>query len=127
MNANSHDLDNLRRALENVENTNNDPDQFGEADSAFHLALADCTRNPLMKWMYRQLNDIRNYNQWSSVKTKVLNRERIERYNLQHRELVDAIVARDIESAVQAIGAHLNKARSHLLGLDNQWSDFSAQ
>ena len=116
INANSHDLDNLNTALRRVENANNDPQSFGEADSAFHLALADCTQNPLMKWLYRQLNDIRSHSQWSSVKDKVLNRERIERYNLQHRAVYEAIKSRDMDAAVNAMQAHLDKARSHLLG-----------
>ncbi|MEM7209718.1 MAG: FadR/GntR family transcriptional regulator [Pseudomonadota bacterium] len=118
MNANSHDLDNLRRSVLKMENALHDAEAFSEADSEFHLALADCTQNPLMKWLYRQLSDIRHHSQWSSVKTKVLNHKRIERYNQQHRRLFDAIVARDMEEAVDAITEHLNKARSHLLGLD---------
>ncbi|MEM7292259.1 MAG: FadR/GntR family transcriptional regulator [Pseudomonadota bacterium] len=120
INANSHDLDNLRRALQRVESTSSDPELFGDADSAFHMALADCTQNPLMRWLYRQLNDIRHHNQWSSVKTKVLNHDRILRYNLQHRTLVELIVARDMDGAVAAITEHLNKARSHLLGASAQ-------
>ena len=119
LNANAHDLDSLRVALERVENTNADPELFGEADSAFHLALADCTRNPLMKWLYRQLNDIRGHNQWSTIKTKVLNHERIIQYNVQHRRLFDAVVNRDVEGAVAAITEHLDKARSHLLGANS--------
>ena len=115
-NANAHDLDNLETALRRVENTSDDPQSFSEADSAFHLALADCTQNPLMKWLYRQLNDIRNQGQWSTVKEKVLNHDRIVRYNIQHRALFEAIRLRDMDVAVQAINAHLEKARSHLLG-----------
>ena len=115
-NANAHDLDNLEAALRRVENTSDDPESFGEADSAFHMALADCTQNPLMKWLYRQLNDIRNQGQWSTVKDKVLNHDRIERYNIQHRALFEAIRLRNTVTAVEAINAHLEKARSHLLG-----------
>ncbi len=115
-NANTHDLDNLETVLLRVEKTSDDPESFGEADGAFHLALADCTQNPLMKWLYRQLNDIRNQGQWATVKDKVLNHDRIERYNIQHRTLFEAIRLRDMDAAVEAINTHLEKARSHLLG-----------
>ncbi len=119
-NANAHDLDRLEAALRRVEDTSDDPQSFGEADSAFHLALADCTQNPLMKWLYQQLNDIRNHSQWSTVKDKVLNHPRIERYNRQHRDLFEAIKSRDMEAALASINAHLEKARAHLLGAEAQ-------
>ena len=115
-NANAHDLDKLETTLHRVEHSSDDPELFGEADSAFHLALADCTQNPLMKWLYWQLNTIRGHRQWSVVKDKVLNRERIECYNQQHRSLFEAIEARDMDVALATIIEHLEKARAHLLG-----------
>jgi DNA-binding GntR family transcriptional regulator len=73
-----------------------------------------------MKWLYRQLSDIRHHGQWSTVKDEVLNHDRIERYNKQHRVLFESIRLRDMDAAVEAINAHLEKARSHLLGASAQ-------
>ena len=115
INANGHDIEDLNNALQRV-CAAHDPESFTDADEAFHLALADCTRNPLMKWLYKQLNGVRGHNQWSKMKDKVLDEGRIAEYNRQHRELFDAIAARDIDAAVEHIVQHLRTARKHLLG-----------
>jgi DNA-binding FadR family transcriptional regulator len=118
LNANGHDLENLDAALQQV-CAASDPESFTEADAAFHLALADCTRNPLMKWLYNHLNEVRGHNQWSKMKDKILDEPRIREYNRQHRELFDAIAARDSNAAVEHIVRHLKTARNHLLGAAN--------
>lgn len=115
INANGHDLEDLDSALQRV-CAARDPETFTDADEAFHLALADCTRNPLMKWLYRHLNEVRGHGQWSKMKDKILDAERISGYNEQHRELFNAIAARDSNAAVELIVLHLKTARNHLLG-----------
>ena len=115
LNANGHDIENLDAALQRV-CAARDPESFTDADEAFHLALADCTRNPLMKWLYNHLNEVRGQSQWSKMKDKILDAERIHEYNRQHRALFDAIAARDSNTAVQHIVMHLRTARNHLLG-----------
>lgn len=114
--ANSHDLQRMAEFLEELEATNQDPDRFSRADEAFHLCLAESTRNPLMLWLYRHINDIRGHSQWSARKDKILTPERIREYNVQHRALFSAISSRDIELAERVMTAHLSKARADLLG-----------
>ena len=118
LNATARDLERFRQALEEVEAADQDPDEFSRADEAFHLALADCSRNPLMVRLYRHINDVRGHNQWSARKDKILTLESIAGYNRQHRTLYEAVVTRDMEGAVQAITRHLEKARADLLGVD---------
>jgi len=116
MHANAQDIDRMGEALAKVEATAGDPDAFSRADEAFHLALAESTRNPLMVWLYRHINDVRGHAQWSAHKDKILTPARIDEYNAQHRLLYSAIVARDTENAVGIMTRHLEKARADLVG-----------
>ena len=50
------------------------------------------------------------------MKNKILLPEEIDEYNRQHRALFQAIVRRDITSAVKHINEHLEKARRDLMG-----------
>lgn len=118
MHASARDLEKLAGALTEAESTDGDPEAFSRADERFHLCLAECTHNPLLKWLYAQINDVRGHNQWSARKDKILTRQRIREYNRQHRELFRAVVSRDMESAVKIISKHLEKARHDLVGLN---------
>ncbi len=115
-NAKRGDLEILGKALREIENCGNDRDKFTQADAVFHSALAHCTHNALLQWMYERLNDVRNHSQWKDMKDKVLTDQRILDYNRQHRKLYEAIASRDVETAVATINQHLERARDHLLG-----------
>ncbi len=120
MNANAQDLQRMREALTAVERVRDNVDDFSRGDEAFHLALAESSRNPLLLWLYRQINEVRRHTQWDARKDKILTPRRIAEYNQQHRELYTAIASRDIEHAVQAITRHLEKARRDLMGVEKQ-------
>jgi DNA-binding FadR family transcriptional regulator len=118
-NATLIDIERLRRALEQVESAADDPATFTLADSDFHLALAECTRNRLIVWLYRLVNEIRGHGQWSAMKDKILTPERIAEYNTHHRDLYHSIASRNLEHAVETISRHLERARSDLVGANN--------
>ena len=118
MHASARDLEKLEHALSEAESTDGDPEGFSRTDEQFHLCLAECTHNPLLQWLYAQINDVRGHNQWSARKDKILTRQRIRVYNRQHRELFRAVVSRDMETAVRVITKHLEKARKDLVGLN---------
>lgn len=120
MNASAIDLERMEAALERVETTIDGPDQFSEADEHFHLALAESSGNPLLHWIYRRINDIRHQSQWRAHKDKVLTVRHIAEYNHQHRMLFTAISNRDVQRAVKTVTAHLEKARRHLLGNEDE-------
>ena len=80
--------------------------------------LAECTRNPLMVWLYRQINDVRSHALWDGMKDKILTEARIAEYNSQHSALYEALCNRDVEVATRIITDHLDKARRDLLGAD---------
>ncbi|MFQ5775697.1 MAG: FadR/GntR family transcriptional regulator [Kiloniellaceae bacterium] len=120
VNATARDLERMGEALKRVEGCGEDREHFSRADERFHLALAECTRNPLMVWLYRQINDVRSHAQWDAMKDKILTGPRIADYNRQHRALYEALCSRDTDAAVRVITEHLEKARRDLLGADTR-------
>lgn len=116
VNASPRDLARMRQRLDQVEKAN-DPSTFTEADERFHLALAECSQNPLIVWLYRQINEVRGHTQWSVVKEKILTPARIGEYNQHHRELYAAIARRDTSRALEVMDAHLTMAKDDLLGV----------
>jgi DNA-binding FadR family transcriptional regulator len=117
LNAKPRDLDRLWEALAELERAGPDPDRFSRCDQQLHLALAKATHNPLIIWLYQQVNRIRSHRHWVAVQPKVLTAERIAAYNAEHRSLVEAISVRDAERAAQIMQAHLHAARQHLVGV----------
>ncbi len=115
-NATARDLDRMAEALVRVESAGDDREVFSQADEQFHLLLAECTRNPLMVWLYRQINDVRCHAQWDEMKNKILSARRIGEYNQHHRRLYEALRSRDMDSAVGAITDHMEQARRDLMG-----------
>ncbi|MDX1512270.1 MAG: FadR/GntR family transcriptional regulator [Gammaproteobacteria bacterium] len=116
LHANSQDLQRLSECMHELESADDDSEKFSRADEAFHLCLAESTRNPLMLWLYRHINDIRGHSQWSARKDKILTPARIREYNVQHRALYTAVASRDADAAERVMTQHLAKARSDLLG-----------
>ena len=114
--ANVRDLKRMGEALQRVENCGGDAEVFSRSDETFHLGLAECTHNPLMLWLYRHINEVRHHAQWDIRKDKILNPDAIAGYNRQHRDLYNAILARDSEAAAGILIEHLQQAREDLLG-----------
>ena len=120
LHATIEDLGQLEAAIEELEKVGGDRDTFSNADEQFHLRLAECTRNPLMIWLYRHINDIRGHAAWHRMKEKILTPERISIYNAHHRRIFDAISQRDAESASSIVREHIEKARQDLLGVEDR-------
>ena len=116
INATARDLDRLGELLKRLEDSGDDREHFSRADEKFHLLLAECTHNPLMVWLYQQINDIRGHALWTAMKDKILTGEAITDYNEDHRKLYDALCRRDVEAAGAVIVEHLERARRDLMG-----------
>jgi DNA-binding FadR family transcriptional regulator len=116
LNATARDMDRLQESVERMEAGSTDAEAFTQLDEQFHLMIAESTHNPLMVWIYRQINDVRCHAQWAQMKDKVLTPERIAEYNRQHRNLFETIRSRDVEGAVAIVTNHLHYARRQLLG-----------
>lgn len=110
------DLQRLEKALDALENCGADRNAFSLCDERFHLILAECTRNPLMIWLYRQVNEVRSHRQWARMREAILTADRIAAYNRQHRDMFDALRSHDAARAVEIVTEHLQKARDDLVG-----------
>jgi DNA-binding FadR family transcriptional regulator len=110
------DLQRLEKALDELEAAGPDREAFSLGDERFHLILAECTRNPLMIWLYQQVNEVRSHKQWGRMKEAILTPERILAYNRHHRAMFEALSSHDAVRAVEIITEHLQKAREDLVG-----------
>jgi DNA-binding FadR family transcriptional regulator len=116
LNATGRDIDRLANAIARMERASIDSESFTLWDREFHQLISEATRNPLMMWVYRQINAVRTHAQWTAMKDKVLTPARIAEYNQQHEALYEAIRSRDVEAAVRIITDHLQFARRQLMG-----------
>lgn len=114
-NASHRDLEELRKALRQCEECGGDAEKFALADTAFHMALAHCSKNKLMYWVYERISEVRRYSQWRMMKAKLLTPDRIDYYNNQHRALYEAIASRDANLAIDIIKKHLFGVQDDLL------------
>ena len=114
-NASSQDLDELQSALQQCEACGGDAEKFARADTAFHMALAHCSKNKLIYWLYERISEVRRHSQWRHMKQKLLTPDRIDFYNRQHRALYEAIAARDTTTAAKMIKNHLYGVQDDLL------------
>ncbi|HIG36410.1 MAG TPA: FadR family transcriptional regulator [Oceanospirillaceae bacterium] len=112
--AAGRDLEQLRTALERVEAARS-AEQFSIADEAFHQAIAQACGNPLMIWIYEQVNEVRRHELWRASRGKVLTQENMTQYNAHHRALFEAISHRDAQTAKTTMTEHLSKAQQDLV------------
>ncbi len=116
LHARERDIARLDDALRRLVAVGTDANAFSSADEEFHLCLAEATRNPLLQWLYRQINEIRGHTQWAARKDKILSPARIDHYNAQHQAIYEAVRSRDVDAAVATIITHLEQARGDLVG-----------
>ena len=114
-NASFRDLQELHKTLKQCENCGGDAENFARADTAFHMALAHCSKNKLLYWIYERISEVRRFSQWRSMKAKLLTPERIDGYNRQHRALYEAISARNSPEAVTIMKKHLHGVHEDIL------------
>jgi DNA-binding FadR family transcriptional regulator len=118
LHASARDLDAIENILLRIEATS-DQDLFTKLDSEFHLAVARCSRNPLLYRLYQHINTVRNHAQWEQMKQIILVKEKIDSYNQQHRAIFEALKTRDSATAADLIGRHLETTRQDLIGADS--------
>ncbi|WP_233252465.1 FadR/GntR family transcriptional regulator [Maritimibacter sp. 55A14] len=108
------DFDRLESLCAQMENCLDDPSAFSEADTAFHKALADSTGNRLLMWIIGQINTVRNQDEWTRMRHLTLDEKIIAQYNVQHRQILNAIRTREPERAANMMKEHLETARLSL-------------
>ncbi len=114
-NANGADMAAIREAMLGAEAAQGF-EEFELWDGRFHQALADATHNRLMKAIYRQITLARDLAEWGELKRRSVTEERRRQYEIEHREIVAALQARDATLAETALLRHLVSVRRNLLG-----------
>ena len=115
LNATEQALAKAERALEIMEHNSAHSEAFASADEVFHLGLAECTKNAMLVWITRRVNEVRNNTEWSRMRQVTLTEDTIRAYNLQHRAIFEAIRARDADKAARSMRTHLEAARRSLV------------
>ncbi len=114
INARQPDFDALDDLLDTMEYRSGDATAFAKHDTMFHAKLAEISGNELLVWISAQANAVRGHQQWVRMRRLTLEPEIIANYNRQHRAIVEAIRAREPESAAQRMKDHLETARLSL-------------
>ena len=115
LNATEQALVKAEGALGVMERSVYDADAFSFSDEAFHLALAECTRNSMLVWITKRVSEVRKNAEWARMRQITLSTDIIRRYNAQHREIFEAVRRRDAERGARVMRAHLDLARRTLV------------
>lgn len=108
------DFDTMETLCQRMETCSDDPAAFSEADTAFHRALADSTRNGLLIWVIDQIANVRGQDDWTRMRRITLDAQTISTYNAQHRQILNALRTREPERAANVMKEHLETARLSL-------------
>lgn len=108
------DFDLLDGLCTKMEQSLTDPASFADADTEFHRALANCTRNTLLIWIIGQITSVRSQDDWTRMRQITLNQTIIIQYNGQHRQILNALRTREPERAAKIMKEHLETARLSL-------------
>ncbi|HEY5058232.1 MAG TPA: FCD domain-containing protein [Gaiellaceae bacterium] len=113
--ATGRDFDEMRRCLAGGDSAESS-EEFEAWDFALHHAIVAAGHNQLFVRMYGAIELARQGPLWGNMKRRNDSRERRESYKRDHRELVDALRARELDTAIEVTRAHLERVRLNLLG-----------
>ena len=110
--ANTADLERLRAIHADLENAAAaaDIDGFFEANQAFHLALQEIADN---RWLLHVIEDLRKVIKLSRHHS-LFSEGRLEQSLSEHREILQALLARDGQRAEELMRAHILSGRAAL-------------
>jgi GntR family transcriptional regulator, uxu operon transcriptional repressor len=91
-------------------------DEFENWDLALHRSIMAASHSPLLAQLYAVIESARHGHSWGDLKRRSASRERRERYQADHAELVAALRARDTDRATEAMRAHLARVNTDLFG-----------
>jgi GntR family transcriptional repressor for pyruvate dehydrogenase complex len=94
-------IDGLSETLSAMETVQTDAAQFSRLEEEFHRHIARGTGNPLLASCYDLVIQTRRQSFRSALNRRHLTPLRIQDYQRRYNTLLNAIIARDIESAVE--------------------------
>ena len=104
--ATAADLLLLRQALQRIEDTVDDPAVGGDADFAFHAALISAAHAPTLASLHAAIAVLLQRSHFER-RERITNLKGIDAYLIEHhRQLLDAVVARDAEKADRLLMHH---------------------
>lgn len=115
LNATARDFAELDRCLVGGEAAAT-ADEFERWDDGFHRAIVVAAHNPVLLRMYASIEEARHGPLWGNLKRSHDSPERRALYRADHRRIVDALQARELEQALEATLIHLRHVRANLLG-----------
>lgn len=106
------DLTALSRIVDEIAEEAENPDRYVDLDAAFHLGIADAAKNRVLVFTLRTIRE-----HLREALSKTVSRPSTARtYNLDHREMLDAVRSRDGARAVQIMASHLRKLEQEVAG-----------
>lgn len=112
MKASARDLEELDNCVRKHSDTRND-ETWRKWDHRFHFLIAKSTRNPAIIALMEAINVVRGQ---PGSRTKLPDADTCRKYALQHREVFDAIAARDPALARERMRSHLSQVQTFLRG-----------
>lgn len=91
-------------------------EEFEHWDGMLHEVIASASRNSFIAGVFGLMNQVRAQTEWGALKRRSVTPERRLHYQEEHRRLVQAIKARDLEQARAAAVEHLSRVRRNLFG-----------
>ncbi|MBI3710141.1 MAG: FadR family transcriptional regulator [Proteobacteria bacterium] len=91
-------------------------EEWEQWDRAFHQSLVAATHNKLSVALYGVVIAVRHKAPWLKVDKGSIDPDKWRQYQVEHRQIADALLARDANAATEAIRSHLLKVRAKMLG-----------
>jgi DNA-binding FadR family transcriptional regulator len=91
-------------------------DEFENWDLALHRTIMAASHSPLLGQLYAVIETVRHGHSWGDLKRRSTSRERREKYQADHTDLVAALRARDSDRATEAMRTHLSRVNNDLFG-----------
>ncbi|MEO0400676.1 MAG: FadR/GntR family transcriptional regulator [Pseudomonadota bacterium] len=114
LHARQDELARLKTTLRTMARCLDDPAGFSDADTAFHVALAQLTHNDLICALVETVDAVRHGDDWAEMRSVTLDRDMIKMYYRQHEAIYKAICSRNPDQAANAMKSHLETARLSL-------------
>lgn len=111
--ASSNDLQQIAQAHANAVNAK-EVEAFEYWDGKFHQRIFTASRNELLTIMHDVLLVIRTRAPWIELKKKRFSEQRRQLYCGHHGKILEALQARDSNSAAAAMETHLDSIRDNL-------------
>ncbi|TFZ00016.1 FadR family transcriptional regulator [Ramlibacter rhizophilus] len=90
-------------------------EEFEHWDGRLHEVIAQAAHNSFVASVFRLMNQVRSQTEWGALKRRSVTPERRAHYQGEHRQLVRALQARDLDLARSVATEHLVRVRRNML------------